>query len=207
MDSHLNLANRLYEVVIGSLNAIQTWGAYLFDDDFNQREPELRNRVGTIWLCSMLDTLEADSSYIPQVIKESEASGFDSLVHNGKQLQNLCKLTSELLEIFTREEQIFLLDLRNQWVHGYLTNRHRDKISVKFSQNGKIVKEKIPNREYAEIIGIFYDKGTLDHTLQPMINKALSKHHRYWKSIGVLQNFNSEIYRILREGERFNITV
>lgn len=205
MDKHLNLANRLYEVIVGNLTCINTWGIYLFDDDF-EKEPELRNKVGTIWFCALMDTLEAESRFIPQAIKEAEENGYDSLVHNGRQLQNLCKLTSELLDQFTREEQIFLLDLRNQWTHGYLANRHQEQVTIKFSQNGKIRSELIPHNEYADITRSFFEKGSLDETLQPILSRAFDKRHRYWEGVSVLQKLEKEMYRILRDGELFNIT-
>jgi|SRR5690554_1581864 len=206
MDQHLNLANRLHEVVIGNLTCVNTWGVYLLDADFDG-EPELRNKVGVIWFCALLDTLEAESRFIPDAIREAEKNGWDSLVHNGKQLQQLCKLTSELLNVFTRDEQIFLVDLRNQWTHGYLANRHRDRVVVKYAENGAIKSEQIPHSEYIEITRVFFEKGKLDATLKPIVDRALDKKHRYWTAVGVLKKFEKEMYRILREGETFNITV
>lgn len=202
----MNLANRLYEVFLGNLTCINTWGVYLFDSDFDG-EPELRNKIGTIWFCALLDTLEAEGRFIPQAIQEAENEGWESLVYNGRQLQNLCKLTSELLDSFTREEQIFLLDLRNQWVHGYLAKRHRDNVSVKYAQNGKLHTEKLTRAEYTEITRMFFEQGNLDDTLSAIISRALDQKHRYWTAIGVLQKFEKEMYRILRDGETFNITV
>jgi hypothetical protein len=206
MDKYLNLANRLYEVFRGNLTCVNTWGVYLFDSDFDS-EPELRNKIGTIWFCALLDTLEAESRFIPAAIQEAEREGWESLVHNGLQLQNLCQLTSELLDSFTREEQIFLLDLRNQWTHGYLANRHRERVTVKYTQNGKLRSEQLSNSEYTEVTRVFFEQGNLDNTLKPIISRALDKKHRYWTAVGVLQKFEKEMYRILRDGETFNITV
>lgn len=206
MDQHLNLANRLHEVVIGNFTCINTWGVYLFDANFDDK-PELRNKVGVIWLCALLDTLEAESRFIPDAIREAEKNGWDSLVHNGKQLQRLCKLTAELLNVFTRDEQIFLIDLRNQWTHGYLANRHRDRVAIKYADSGAIKFEQIPRSEYIEITRAFYEKGNLDETLKSIVDRALDKKHRYWTAVGILKRFEREMYRILREGETFNITV
>lgn len=206
MDKHLSLANRLHEVVIGNLTCVRAWGFYLFDSEFDG-EPELRNKIGTIWFCALLDTLGAESRFIPQAIKEAEDEGWESLAHNGRQLKNLCELTSELLSSFTREEQIFLLDLRNQWTHGYLANRHREKVTVKYTQNGELRSEHLPHADYAEITRAFFEKGNLDATLQPIIARALDKKHRYWTAVGFLKKFEKEMYRILRDGETFNINV
>lgn len=185
---------------------MNTWGVYLFDSDFD-REPELRNKIGTIWICALLDTLEAESRFIPQAIREAEEEGWHSLVHNGYQLQNLCKLTSELLGSFTREEQIFLLDLRNQWTHGYLASRHRERVSVKYAQNGAIRSEHLSHTDYAKIIRKFFQQGNLDDTLKTLVERALDKKHRYWTAVGFLQKHEKEMYRILRDGETFVIKV
>jgi hypothetical protein len=206
MNQYLNLVNKLYEVIIGNLTCVNTWSVYLFDSDFDN-EQELRNKVGVIWLCALVDTVEAELRFLPEAIAEAESKGWESLAHNGRQLQNLCKLTSELLNLFSREEQIFLLDLRNQWTHGYFSNRHREKVSVKYVSNGLIVTEKLEHADYSELVGRFYQKGNLDQTITPIISRALMQEHRYWKCVVVLQQTNEDIYRILKNGETFNITV
>lgn len=206
MDDSLRLANKLNEVVVGNLTCIQNWGVYLFDDDF-EKEVELRNKVGTIWLCALLDTVEAESKVIDDALNKAEGCGFDSLVHNATQLKKFCRLTSELLELFTREEQIFLVDLRNQWVHGYLSSRQKEEVSVKFSKDGVIVRDKVSRLGYAEIMEGFYGRGSIDQILQPLIARALDKQHLYWQAIGKIQVERDEIYRCLREDECFNILV
>lgn len=206
MDDNLRLANRLIEVVRGNLTCIQNWGVYLFNDDF-EREVELRNKLGTIWLCALLDTVEAESKVIDDVLKKTENCRFYSLAHNAEQLKKFCGVTGELLELFTREEQIFLVDLRNQWVHGYLSARQKEEISVKFYRGGVVVREKISRLGYAGIMEEFYGGGSIDQTLQPIIARALNVEHRYWQAIGKLQKEWDEIYRCLREDKCFNITV
>lgn len=206
MDDNLKLANKLYEVVAGNLTCVNTWGAYLFHDDF-VREVELKNKVGAIWLCALLDTVEAESQIVDGTLSKAEGYGFSSLSHNATQLKRFCRSTSELLEIFTREEQIFLVDLRNQWVHGYLSNRHKEDVSVKFSSGGVIVRERISRLDYAEIMEGFYGRGSIDQTLQPIIARALDKQHLYWQAMGKLQADRDEIYRCLRDDECFNIFI
>ncbi len=204
MNKHKSLANRLYEVICGNLTCINAWGVYLFNSDFDA-EPELRNKVGVIWLCSLFDTLEAERKFIPEIIKEAKSEGWESLVHNGYQLQILCKLSSELLNLFTREEQIFLIDLRNQWTHGYLRNRHNDYVSVKYIQNGDIKYVNLSHTEFAEINRFFYEKKNLDDTLKSLILRVIDKKHRYWTAVNFLKNHEKEMYRMLLDGETFNI--
>lgn len=206
MDKRLQLANRLYEVIIGNLSCINAWGFYLFAPEF-RGEPELRHKIGVIWFGALMDSVEADNRFIPEVIEEARNSGYDSLVHNGQQLQKLCKLSAELIEEFSREEQIFLLDLRNQWTHGYLANRHRDSVRVKYVAKAKLVLENLSHYEYRSLLEPLFARDSIDVTLQPMINRALNQKHGYWKAVGVLQKCERKMYRILRDGEVFNVSV
>lgn len=206
MNEHLNLANRLNEVVVGNLTCTETWGFYLFDPAF-QSEPELRNKIGTIWLCSLLDTLEADIRFIPAISEEAAKKGYESLVVNCAQLQKFCTLVGELMDQYSREEQIFLVDLRSQWVHGYFANRHRPLVQVKFAASGVIVSQKLPWEVYSEVIRMVGGDRPLDKTLSPLIARALNRKLRYWVAVEGLQRHREELYRIIREGEVFQITI
>lgn len=209
MDPHLNLANRLYEVVVANLTALETWGFYLTSPEFD-KEPELRNKLGVIWVCSLLDTLEAESRFLPEAAKEAQAKGFRSLVHNAQQLQNFCVVVGEVLDQFTREEQIFLVDLRNQWVHTYFANLHRDQITVKYAAKGKVITEKLTWRQYFEAMDALWEKAKasgLDNVLTPLVARALDKKLRYWPVMSILQRDRDKLYKALREGQKIAIRI
>jgi uncharacterized membrane protein YcgQ (UPF0703/DUF1980 family) len=207
MDPFLSLANRLYEVVVANLTAIQAWGFYLTDPEFDD-EPELRNKLATLWIGSLIDTLEAESRFLPEAAKEAKEKGFVSLAHNAQQLQNFCVIVGEVLALFTREEQIFLADLRNQWVHTYFANRHRDKISVKYADKGKIVTETLTRQQYVVVMESIYRRGDLDRDiLSPMVSRALDKKLRYWPVLGIMQRDKHKLYDALRQGERIEIRI
>ena len=107
MDSFLALASRAYEVVVTHVTCMNNWGFYLFNSEFDN-EPELRNKIGTIWLCSLLDTLEAQHRFLPEIEKEALANGWPIFAYNARRLTGIGAVTSELLGILSREEQIFL---------------------------------------------------------------------------------------------------
>jgi hypothetical protein len=207
MDPHLRFANRLVEVVIGNLAAIEAWGFYLTSPEFD-KEIELRNKLGTIWICSLIDTLEAEARFLPEIAKEAAAQNFDDVVHNAKQLGNFCTLVGELLCSFSPEEQIFLTDTRNQWVHSYFANRHRENVAVKYAENGKIVSKQIPWASYELALRPFHENGlSLDQTLKPLVERALDRKFRYWYAIGEMQQHRDRLYAALRAGERIRIDV
>lgn len=209
MDPHLNLANRLYEVIVANLTTLETWGSYLTSPEFD-KEPELRNKIGVIWVCSLLDTLEAESRFLPEVAKEAQARDFISLVHNAQQLQKFCVIVGEVLDVFTRGEQIFLVDLRNQWVHTYFANRHRGLIAVKYAARGKVISEKLTERQYFEAMDELWEKAkvsSLDNVLTPLIARALDKKLRYWQVMGILQRDREALYKALREDQKITFRI
>ena len=207
MDPFLNLCNRLYEITISNTNCIGNWGFYLLDKEFDD-EPELRLRIGTIWICSLLDTLEAQHAQLPKLVKEAEQHGWKSLVHAAGQLEKFCGVVAQVLELLTREEQIFLTNWRNQLVHSYLSGRHSEKIGVKFATGGRIVFETIHWREYHDIFNqLTVDRG--HDTLQaasPLIARALDQKLVYWKAIHLLQANQEEMYRVMLLGGTINIS-
>lgn len=207
MNDHLRLVNRLMEVVISNLSAIEAWGFYLTSDEFI-KEQELRNRLGLIWVCSLFDSLEAEAKFLPAIAREGKEKGFPDIEHNAIQLSNFCILVGEVLGLYSKNEQLFLVDLRNQWVHTYLTNRHREIVSVKFYEAGKIRQEKMSWEDYHAAIRPFFENGkSLDETLAPLIARALNVNLRYWHAVGAFQKNKMEIYAAMRAGKHIQILV
>ncbi|WP_111638434.1 hypothetical protein [Marinomonas shanghaiensis] len=207
MGDKQKLINKIYEVVNGNYMCIRNWGVYLVNDDF-KGEPELRNKIGVIWFCSLFDTAMADAWDLPKYIKEAESNGWTKLAENTKNIMNLCKLSTELFEKLTREEQIFLTDMRNQLVHGAFNNRHEDRVSIKYFISGKLKSEKISKEDYALIVSSFYQKGNLDVTLKEILDRILKdRKDRYWKMIGLLVDGRSIIYDSLVNDKTIRITV
>lgn len=207
MDPFLSLANRVFEVVMSNQTCINTWGVYLFDADFD-KEQELRNKLGTIWLCSLLDTLEAQYRFLPEIAREAKTNGWSSLEQACQQLEKFCVVVGEVLEMYSREEQIFLVNLRNQFVHSYLAGRHREAIPVKYCSGGKLVSETIPSDEYHAIANrFFFGSLPLDPLLSSLLSRALNRNLRYWQAVGVFQQSADTLYKVIREGKNFTVTI
>lgn len=207
MDDHLKLVNRLIEIVIANLSTVEAWGFYLISDEFT-KEQELRNRLGLIWICSLFDSLEAEARFLPEIAREGREKGFDDIEYNAGQLIKFCALIGEVLDQYSKAEQLFLINLRNQWVHSYFANRHREQVSVKFCEAGKIRQERMTWDDYHSVIRPFFENGkSLDETLTPMIARALNMKLRYWHAIGVFQKTKMEIYLDLKAKKRITIRV
>jgi len=204
MSPFLNLANRLYEVIVSNINCLNNWGIYLFNPDFDN-EPELRNKIGTIWLCSQLDTYEAHHRHIPEVVQEAKKNNWPSLIHNAKQIRHFCYAAGEVLNKFSREEQIFLVDFRNQLVHSYLRGRHSQAIKVKYYSNGQLMTESLSWKEYSDITKQFYEKAPLDEVLAQIIKKALDPNLHYWQLVNYFDKNKETLYKLMREGKTFSV--
>lgn len=206
MDPFLSLCNRLYEVTISNTNCIGNWGFYLLDKEFDD-EPELRIRIGTIWLCSLLDTLEAQHAQLPKLVKEAEENEWPTLVHAAGQLEKFCGVVAQVLGLFSRDEQIFLSNWRNQLVHSYLAGRHRDRIGVKFASEGRVISITLPWREYHDIFNSFTaDKGhDTFQAASPLLARALDQKLVYWSAVHLLRERQERMYEVMRLGGTINI--
>jgi hypothetical protein len=208
MDPFLNLANRLYEIVLSNINCLKNWGFYMLSAEFDD-ELELRNKIGTIWICSLLDTLEAERRFLPDVEKEAKHLNFGTLVEATHELAKFGMVTGEVLELFSREEQIYLQDFRNQLVHSYLASRHRSHITVKYFTQGVLHSEKLSDKDYQSLIRTFYEPANNpDELLYAMLSRILdrTKPHRYWAAVELLERKSQDLYKALLERTPFHLT-
>lgn len=207
MNAHLSLSNRLYDIVLGNITCMDTWGFYLFDPLFDD-EPELRNKIGLIWFCSLIDTLEASEQHLPKIADEAQQNGFESLVHNAAEMQKFCAVVGDLIVSYSREEQAFLMNLRNQYVHGYLSGRHKPTITFKFFREGRIRKDALPFAEYNTMLRPFFENGqSLDLTLTNLLRPLFDRTHMYWRLAYAIRKEKVDLYRAIREGEKFSIAL
>jgi hypothetical protein len=204
MDPHQNLANRLYEVVSGHLILLENWGVYLTHSDY-AAEFELRNKIGCIWLSALIDTAEADCRVIPEVIGKAKALGFENMVHNANELKKICAITAEFLSTFSKAEQIFLTNIRNQITHTYFGNRHNDQVQVKYVANGQYFRERMPWGEYTAIVESLSGTGTTDDALTPIITRAVDLQQRYWIYMDSLRHQREFLYRMLCGGGTIHV--
>lgn len=205
-NTHLRLVNRLYTVVTGSITPIECWGFYLLSDEF-KKEKELINKAGTIWLCSIYDTTELGNRELDNIINDATKSNHPDIVENCEQMKVFIKTACSFLEKFSYEEQLYLQDSRNQWVHGYQKNIHNNVVSIKYVKDGTLFKEKIPRETYISKIWDFHKNGeTPDEILSPIIERALDQKHPYWNALKLFQITSEKIYEVLLKRERISFS-
>ena len=60
---------------MGNLSPAETWGFYLFDKAFDG-EPELRYKIGVVWLYALMDLVEAQQRVLPNVARKPRRTAF-----------------------------------------------------------------------------------------------------------------------------------
>jgi len=170
------------EVVYSNVTLARNWGFYLMSPDLSGEE-ELRNKIGVLWICGLIDTFDGGLRAITRTLEEADAVYEASLIHNAKELQKVLSIISSVVSVYSREEQIFLDDVRNQLVHSYLSGRHHDMKRVRYVENGVFSRENLPIEKYQEVIRGIYEQGGLDSTLSKLLSKSLDSAGPYWRMI------------------------
>lgn len=203
----LALKNGIYSLFSDNIVCIQTWGIYLFDKKFND-EPELRNKVGVVWLSSLFDSLESEVSALEDYKRLAVSLNQSSLFDLCETASAFIDTIKELLSMYSREEQLFILDIRDQLVHSWLPKRHREKRIIKYFNGKEFKKEEVSKDKYDKDIRRFYKhpKG-LDFCLQGIIIRFTSNKHKYWSAVKQLSEQMPVIHDIIYNDKKIDIKV
>lgn len=145
------IISKIFAVFSDSVNVYKNWGFYLFDKHFD-KEQELRNRIGIIIIASLFDVLDIENK-IPSYQKDAQDLNLIHLNRYCLQIIEYIEAIKEFLAQYSKEEQILIINLRNQYVHSYLSGRHSSAtIKVKYVEDGILRQENISIDEYHRII-------------------------------------------------------
>lgn len=201
-----DLYNGLFAIFSDNLNCIKGWGFYMFSPEFDN-EQELRTRVGVIWLCSLLDSVEGERRSLASYRKKATERGLNSLLPFCDQAERFVKTVEEILSRYSRDEQLFISDFRDQVVHSWLGRRHMDRFRVRHFDGKTIVREELELMAHADIVRPFYEKGIYDLDLPGLLSRFRDLNLRYWHVViqmnapGVLQ----QLQDALMNGKEFRI--
>lgn len=138
--------------------------------------PELQEKTGlicksfTVWFPTMLDFIK-----VPQELQTIIDKDHDEKVEEVKSLiLRLQEFYRYFLSLYSREEQIFIIDRRLQNVHGILSIFRLDKIHTKFfdADSGEIQIQHIDADEYHKIMRSFYPE--LQHNEMMLRNRLVT---------------------------------
>jgi hypothetical protein len=202
------LALKVITLVDDGRTLANTWGVYLFDSKLNA-EPELRNKISVVIISGLLDTVQAKDRVIDAHKREAEERGFENIVAWCDLAKEWCVAAQGVLSLFSKEEQLFIQDCRNQWVHGWLTKTQQERFRVSYFNGEKFVTEKVDREEYFDLIkvpmvgvmdgNIIYQKR-LEEVLYGFSSRLLNREMQYWKMVeylngdGIMNNACEQIY-------------
>lgn len=204
-DNDRKLITRVYCLFSDNLICIKAWGFYLFDEEFND-EQELRNRAGVICLASLFDSIHAEVEYVGKYRKDAEQAGLIHIPRYCDQALEFFESTKEIINKYTKAEQVFIVYLRNQWVHSFLSGRHADNTNIKYVEKGTLKTETISRDQYDELVRPLFKADTLDTTLKDLISRFTDRSSRYWLILGEIQANSSLIYKAMLEGNQFQFS-
>ncbi len=171
------IISKVYSLFADSISVYKNWGFYMFDEKFDE-EIELRNRIEIIILASLFDILASEKKILAYQNEARE--------HNLKHLDRYCQQALEYCEAikefgthFSKEEQIFIVYLRNQFVHSFLSVRHHNTMTVKFVENGTFKEEKNTIEHFHEITREFFERANLEQVEKEFIDRWIGISYRY----------------------------
>ena len=202
------LAAKVIGLVEDGRTMANNWGFYLFNSELDA-EPQLRNKISVVMISGLLDTVEAKDRVIDTYKREAKEKGFESIVAWCDRAKEWCVAAQDVLRLFSREEQLFIQDMRNMLVHGWLINTHRERFKVKYFNGETIVIEEMDREEYFDLLkvpmlgvrdgNIIYQKG-LDEVLKEFTERFVNPKMDYWRIVdglnrkGIIDSVYKQIY-------------
>ncbi len=109
----------------------------------------------TVWFPTMIDYLNRPNDIDQAMNDLAGEKGADEAISLCLKLEKYYK---EILSLFSREEQLFIIDRRLQNVHGVLSMFRSKKIKTRFydSIKEKVIAEHIDRKDYRDIMNVFY---------------------------------------------------
>jgi len=195
----LKLINKVYSLFQDNLMSISTWGFYIFSDEL-QHEQELKNKLGVLWIASLYDSINAQQKLIPKFELEAQELNLIHLQRYCKQAHEFIDAIKEVIQKYTVPEQLFIVSLRNQWVHTHLNGRHSESINVKYVENNTLIDKNLEHDNYHALIRPLFEQGNLDSTLKEFIERFQDQNSLYWKILSEIQKNREVIYQAMLNG-------
>jgi hypothetical protein len=198
----LKLINKVYSLFQDNLMSITTWGFYIFSDEL-KKEQELKNKLGILWIASLYDSIYAQEKLLTKYESEAKELKLIHLVRYCKQAHEFIEAIKEIVQKYSMAEQIFIVSLRNQWVHTHLSGRHSESINVKFVENDTLINKNFDYDTYHELIRPLFEQGNLDETLKELIERFKDQNGLYWDILYEIQKNHKIMYQAMLKGNEF----
>lgn len=201
-----DIVTGLYSLLSDNLNICRSWGFHFFSPEFDN-EPELRNRIGAIWITSLLDSLEGEIRLLASIRERAAERDLPHVLDACDEIELFLECIKEVLEKFSPREQVVLSDMRDQLVHSWLGRRHTPYLSIRYFDGESFVREKLLQEEHSQIIRE-QQIGTVDEALLPLIERFRDPLLRYWHVVKELIELGTgldQVQDLLLAGQSFRI--
>jgi hypothetical protein len=179
-------ARRCLALVLDSRTLAANWGLYLFDAKFDD-ELELRNKIGCIWLMGLQDAVVGEARSMDALRAYAEEKGFVNARIFLDRVQEYMEIIKRLLSGYSIDEQIFMQDMRDQFVHGWLSKRQQSKFPVKYFEDGQIKTLVVTSSEYREFLAPLLALG-VDDVLADLVARFKTNNPDYWAALALFQD-------------------
>lgn len=172
-----DLASRIMAVGLAVASVVNAWSLPLWHSDFDT-QPEIRNKLFVLLINGMLDASWEFKVRLNALQREAEKLQSRTALHYLPVFSAHIALVNDMVCEFTREEMIYMTELRNQWLHGTWTEVHKTSRTVYFGRERRIVREKLPSKEYWEITRVA--RMPVDDHLTPLRERLTNKKTFLW---------------------------
>jgi hypothetical protein len=125
---HHKLANDVAIMIRAATNISANWILPQIDSRFDE-EPELRNKLFTIYIYGLLDACHGTDSRIVDIKRRATKLNAKGALHYLNVLRTYVDSILDICGIFSRGEMLVIGELRTQNVHGHGRNTAKTDIS------------------------------------------------------------------------------
>lgn len=174
----ITMINRVMALCYAPTSVVNAWTFYLADKAL-AGEPELRNKLFCLLICGLVDAGKEFQARLRGIEIDAKKIGMKAADYYLPAFSSYVALALDVAGQLTREETIYVTDLRNQWLHGRWDEILKEARSFYFVKNGKVEKEKVPASEVGEIMSAHMD---LDAHLAALRNRVESYKTFFWSA-------------------------
>lgn len=146
------MMNRVMALCYAPTTVVSAWTFYLADKKALAGEPELRNKLFCLLICGLLDAGKEFHTRVRGIQVDAAKLGMKAADYYLEAFSNYVALALDVVGQLSREEMIYVTDLRNQWLHGRWDEILKDSRPFYFVKNGKVEKEKVAAAEVGRIM-------------------------------------------------------
>lgn len=187
-----HIITKVFSLFSDSVGVYRNWMFYMIDKEFD-KEQKLRNKIGTIILGSLFDIVSYENK-IDEFKREALSNNLDFLESYFNVIEDYISSVKSFMSIFTKEEQLLITHLRDQFVYSHLSGRLNIDKKVKYIENGILIKEKIKVKELNKIIESFLNRRRVDDILEEFIGRWWDNNSKYTSYILGFIKHEKEIY-------------